>query len=272
MNGKTDKADKNEMKARLIAAAVTLCVALLFGVACLLVSLSPRVAKDDVRKAVPSLMAMDEADDFLDPEEFMEPPVEVEDAGEPDPSEIQDDTPAPTPAGEPDKGEPNERVSTTGNNARPNKSAEKLVTQKQESPVKHTNPSKKEEPDSRISSEMGNKFNPHNGKPTGKETGTAGSSSTGSGAGSAVGVLDGKRKMLSCNNKFSVKLSRQIVVKVRVTVNDKGRVVKARCVTNVDAALAKKLERESLGSTWTPKAGAPDKEGTITWTLKPAIK
>lgn len=270
-----EKGEKSnyEYKARIIAAAVTFALLLLMALACLFVKFSLS-ADDDLRKATPQLMAADMEDEYMDEEDFIEPPKEVEDAGEPSPSEIQDDTPAPSPLGEPDRSTvKSDKVSTSGNRTKPNKSAEKLVTQKHESSLKHTNPSKKNEPDSRISSEMGNKFNAHNGKPTGKEVGTAGSSDTGSGAGSAVGTLDGKRKMLSCNNRFPVRLSRKITVIVKVTVNDKGRVIKARCITpGVDRNLASKLEKESLGSTWTPKAGAANADGRITWTLKPSVR
>lgn len=260
-----------ETRARIIAAAATLLAAVIIFLLLWFVRFAVS-APEPQAKSNPALMAMD-ADEFLDPEEFIEPPIEVVDAGEPDPSQQLDETPAPAPLGEPDLSDTkSDKVSTSGDRTKPNNSAEKLVTQKQESSVKHTNPSKKDEPDSRISSEVGNRFNPHNGTPKGKQTGTQGSSDTGTGAGSARGYLDGKRKMLSCNNRFPLKITKEIKVIVAVTINDKGRVVSARCKTPVDAALAKKLEKESLGSTWTPKAGAPNAQGTITWTLRPSTK
>lgn len=257
---------------QLIAAVVTFLVTALLVLLLLFVKFSLPSSVEAEQKTNPTLMAAD-ADEFIDPEEFIEPPVEVVDAGEPDPSQAIEETPAPAPLGEPDLApEKSTKVSTSGDRTSPNNSAEKLVTQKQESTVKHTNPSKKPEPDSRISSEVGNKFNPHNGTPSGKQTGTAGSSDTGSGAGSTQGYLDGKRKMLSCNNKFPLRISKEIKVVVAVTVNDKGRVVKAKCKTSVDPTLARKLENESLGSTWTPKPGAAEAQGTITWTLRPSTK
>lgn len=262
----------NDSTVRLIAALVTLAIAGLIFLLLWLVQLD-FVSKDAETKPNPALMALED-DDFLDPEEFIEPPVEVVDAGEPDPSEIVDDTPAPAPLGEPDLAPvKTEKVSTSGKNPKPNNSAEKLVTQKPESPVKHTNPSPKEQPDSKIASEVGNKFNPHSGTPSGKQTGTSGSSDTGSGAGSAKGYLDGKRMMLSCNNNFPIKISKEIKVIVDVMVDDKGHVKSARCKTPLsDKVLMKRLEQESLGSKWTPKAGAPLTKGTITWTLKPSTR
>lgn len=264
--------NNKETRARVIAALATLLAAVLIFLLLWYVGFTPSAPEPEV-KANPALMAMEE-DEFLDPEEFIEPPVEIVDAGEPDPAQDLDETPAPAPLGEPDQGPKSDKVVTSGDRTKPNNSAEKLVTQKQESSLKHTNPSKKDEPDSRITSEVGNKFNNHNGKQTGKQTGTSGSSDTGTGAGSAKGTLDGKRKMLSCDNVFNppLKLSKTITVIVNVKVNDKGVVVWAKCRTSVNQDLARKLEKKSLGSRWTPKAGAPDAPGTITWTLKPSTK
>lgn len=253
-----------------IAAGVTTLTAVLLFLILWFSSFSTTQAAANT-PARPQLASID-PDDLLDPEEFIEPPKMVEDAGEPNPIEQQDDTPAPAPLGEPDKGPKNDRVSVSGPNTNPNNSAEKLVTQKDPSQLQHTNPSKKEEPDQKISSEMGNKFNRHNGTPNGKEVGTSGSSTDGTGSGAAQGHLDGKRKMLYCNNKVPVKVSTETRIIVKVWVNDKGRVTKAKCITNVKGNLAAKLEKESLGSTWTPKAGAPITEGTITWTIKPGVK
>ncbi len=257
----------------IIAALLTLLIAGLLVLLLLCVKISLSFSVPDTPKANHTLMALDD-EEFLDPEDFIDPPVEVADAGEPDPSEIIDDTPAPAPIGEPEPAPmKNDKVSTSAQNPKTNNSAEKLVTQKPESPLKHTNPSPKDQPDQKVASEVGNKFNPHNGTPTGKQTGTSGSSDTGSGAGSAQGYLDGKRKMLSCNNRFPLRISKEIKVIVEVTVDDKGRVTKARCKTPLgDKSLEKKLEQESLGSTWTPKAGAPLAKGTITWTLRPSTK
>lgn len=261
----------SDRKAHIIAAAVTAVAVLLFVLACVLVRFSPQ-APDLPDRATPQLLAADDVSDDWQ-EEFIEPPVVVDDAGEPQPSEVQDDTPAPAPLGEPDKADvKSDKVSTNGPETKPNNSASKLVTQKKNSPVKHTNPSKKEQPDSRIASEVGQKFPPHNGKSNGKQTDSNGSSTVGSGNGSAVGKLDGKRRMLSCNDKFPVKLTKQITVIVEVTVNDKGRVIKATCKTHVAESIRKKVVEESLKSTWTPKAGAVPAIGTITWTLRPKVK
>lgn len=253
-----------------IAAAVTVTVAaLLFLILWYSVFTVPQAKA--TAPAHPQLASID-PEDLLDPEEFIEPPEMVDDAGEPNPNEQQEEPPAPAPLGEPEQGPKNDRVSVSGPNTTPNNSAEKLATQTKPSPMQHTNPSKKEQPDQKIRSEVGNKFNRHNGTPSGKQTGTSGSSADGTGSGAAQGYLDGKRKMLHCNNKVPVKVSKVTTVKVKVWVNDKGRVTKAQCITNVRGDLGAKLEKESLGSTWTPKAGEPLKEGIITWTIKPGVK
>lgn len=262
---------KSERKAHAIATTVTVVAVVLFALACAFVRFSPQ-APAAPERANPQLLAVDDAPDDWQ-EEFVEPPVVVDDAGEPQPREVRDDTPAPAPLGEPDKSDvKSDRVSTNGPETKPDNSASKLATQKKDSPVKHTNPSKKEQPDSRIASEVGQKFNPHNGRPNGRKTDSDGSSAVGSGTGSAVGKLDGKRRMLSCNDKFPVRLTKQITVIVEVTVNDKGRVIKAKCKTPVVKSIRDRVERESLGSTWTPKAGAVPAIGTITWTLRPTVK
>lgn len=262
----------HESHIRIISGVVTLVVAVLLFLFLWFVTFTVTPTEEPA-KTSPALLAIDE-EEFIDPEEFIEPPMEVENAGEPNPMTNNDDSPAPSPAGEPEPSPvKSDKVSTSGKNQTPNSSSEKLVTQKQTSPLTHANPSPKDVPDSKITTEVGGRFTQHNGSPDGKQTGTSGSSQDGSGAGSAEGYLDGKRKMLSCNNKFPIKISKDITVKVSVTVNDKGRVIKAKCLTQLaDKSLARKLEQESLGSTWTPKAGAPDAIGTITWHLKAVTK
>lgn len=270
-----------ETEARLWAGLITVLIAagLFFW---LWFTYLPYVKPKSEKRATPEFMALEEIEEeeLIEPEEFIEPPQVLEEAREPHPTSPVPDNPQPAPLGEPEPSEvKSDKVVTSGDNPTPNKSAEKLVTQTKPSPVQNTTPSPKPEPESKISGEMKNKF-AHNGTPAGKETTTSGTATntpvatTGQGA-SVQGVMQngGNRKMLRCNNKFPIAISKPIKVIVEVTVNDKGKVTKAVCKSSLtDASLKQRLIDESLKSTWTPEAGAPEAKGTITWNLVPATK
>lgn len=249
-----------------IAAAATLLIALLLWLLLILVP----VAGEEPVKPQKAEIALANPDDLLDPEEFIEPERLVEDAGEASSEEAPEPEPTPKPAGEPEKGPVNDKVVTSGSNPKPNTSAERLATQRQTSPVKATEPSTHDEPDQKISSEVGGKFSKHNGTHDGKQTGTAGSSTADGKGVSAAGTMGGGRSLKSINKSLQVKLSKPVVVKVEVTVDADGRSSHARCITpGVDASLRRKVEQQSNTARWTPKKGAPNATGTITWTIAP---
>ena len=110
----------------------------------------------------------------------------------------------------------------------------------------------------------------NNGTHDGIQTGTAGSSTADGKGVSAAGTMGGGRSLKSINKSLQVKLSKPVVVKVEVTVDADGRSSHARCITpGVDASLRRKVEQQSNTARWTPKKGAPNATGTITWTIAP---
>lgn len=262
----------SDNRIRLLAALITLLVGALIFFWLWLVQYSFSIAEPP-QKVSHELMALNEEDELLDMEEFIEPPIEVPDAGEPNPMTQNDDSAAPSPTGEPQQSPvKSDKVSVSDKNPNPNNSADKQNPKKNESDLKTVTPSPKEQPDSKITSDVKNKFNNHNGTPDGATADVSGSSATGTDTGSVQGVLDGKRKLLSCNNKLGLKVSKKITVIVDVTVNDQGKVLTANCRTQVAANIRQKVETAAKGSTWTPKAGAPVAKGTLTFTIIPTTK
>lgn len=106
------------------------------------------------------------------------------------------------------------------------------------------------------------KFNPVNGN-NGK-AGTSGAGADGTGiSGSAKG-----RSFISCP-KPRVTLRHRTVVKVEVTINAEGKVIKAVALGSADAEIRKKCEDAALGAKWSEKPGAQDVKGSITFTITP---
>lgn len=247
-----------------IAAIATLLIAVALVLLFVLVRISAHapytLSKADITLIDPA--------DLLDPEEFIEPVLEK--PGEQDAPTLPEPDTSPAPYGEPDKAPvPSDKLVTSGKSSKPNTSAERLVSRPDPSPVEATEPSKKDEPDSRIANELGGKFSKHNGTDQGKQTGTTGTSQDGTGV-SASGTMGGGRSLISVNNRINARLSRQITLKVEVKVDDQGHSSSARCITpGVEASLKKKIENASNTARWTPKPGAAVATGTLTWTLRP---
>ncbi len=249
---------------RLIAIVATVIIALLLLMTLLFVHL-------DLPAKSPESEAQTLTMDALDPEdvpEFIEPLL-LEDAGDLDVMEETD--PAPVPDGQPQEApEPSNKKVVNGENPNPNPSQEKLVTTKQPSTKKTTDPTPKQEPDQSIAANMKSQFSPNNGKPGGSSTPSANSGSGGTGSG-AIGTLKGGRKLLSCPLP-SVTLRQKVVIKVEVYVNAQGKVTEANVLSgSSDATLREKCRQASLKATWTPQADAPRTRGVITWTLVPKI-
>lgn len=203
-------------------------------------------------------IAMLETDDetFIEPELVTDPGVQ--DATEPG-------EPAPQVNGEPEPADkPNDRVVVSGKNEQKTPAVEKPITQKQPSTVKATEPTKNDKPDQKIQGKT--KFNTgKNGDPNGKPGATG---SGGQGSANAHGSMKG-RSLISCP-KFTPNLSKTEKVVLRVTVTEEGSVRKAsfkqRCSIT---AVNEQCLQAALKSRWTPKKGAGDKEGTLTFTLTP---
>lgn len=249
---------------RLIAAVGTLIAVLLLLMLCLLVHLRlPQ--KQPAAETSPLEMAAIEPDLT---EEFIDPLL-LENAGDQDAREHTD--PAPVPDGRPDPADkPQDRRVVNGDNPNPNPSSEKLVKSKNPSTKRTTDPTAKNQPDTRIADRMSGQFTPHNGRPGGSSQPSANSGSGGTGSG-ATGTLRGGRKLLSCPLP-TVSLRQKVVIKVEVYVNAEGRVTEANVISgSSDPTLREKCRQASMKAKWTPKADAPRTRGVITWTLVPKI-
>lgn len=200
----------------------------------------------------------------MEEELFIEPEI-VKDLGEPD-AETHD-SPAPVTKGEPEKAETeNTKLVVPGKNPRPAPAQPKKVSQKKESPVKTTEPSKTDEEKKKVTSKIAGKFSPHNGSASGK-SGVSGAGGSGVGiAGSVAG-----RTFKGCP-KPSVELQNKVVVEVRVTINAAGRVTSATARSkrgNPSAAILRACEQAARGARWNEDPSTPSARGSITFTITP---
>ncbi|MDE6271823.1 MAG: hypothetical protein K2M31_02310 [Muribaculaceae bacterium] len=247
----------------LIAAGVTIFVALL--IFCFLYWGQVGMPRMDMAAA--STPEIDQEELFLEPDLLDEeqPPMEakVEDVGEPE-SETSTEA-APEALGEPEKAEPKEEVripDVKGKSETKTPPKDKLITQKQESPVKTQEPSGKET--KKIADPTANAFSPHNGKKNGRDgQAGAGGSSTG-----ITGTANGW-SFQGCP-KPSVTLSNRVTVRVNVTVDEKGNVTSAKAsgaTPEINAA----CRQAALQAKWKPSDPNNRRKasGTITFTISP---
>lgn len=244
-----------ENKDRAIAAGVTFIAVLLI----LLFLFTGRMSLQRAELAeasTPELMLDDE-----DEEMFLEPEI-LKDQGEPDAT--THDSPAPVEQGEPVKAPvENTKIVEPGENPKPAPQVEKKITQKQESPVKATEPPATNEEQSKISSAMANKFSGKNGATDGK-SGSNGSGGTGVGiAGNANG-----RTFLGCNTP-NVTLRHKTTVKVSVVIDASGKVISATASGSADASIRRACEQAARTARWSEKKGTGETRGSITFTITP---
>lgn len=243
----------NPHKDSIIAAAVTFAVALLI----LLFLFTCGLTFDRAQLAQSSTPEIAAEEDEL----FIEPEI-LRDLGEED-ATVQD-APAPAFKGEPEQApEENTKLVTPGKNTKPAPPVEKPVTQKTESPVKATEPSKSEEEKKKVTSAMANKFTSRNGAAEGT-SGTQGAGGNGMGISGSVSG----RTFKGCP-KPSVTLRHKVRVTVNVTIDASGRVISAKARGGADASIRRACEQAALGARWSEKKGAPEAKGTITFTITP---
>ncbi|MDE7412597.1 MAG: hypothetical protein K2N05_02235 [Muribaculaceae bacterium] len=248
-------ATHSQNKDRAIAAGITFLVVLLILVLLFTGGMNYQRA-ELAHSSTPEIMLPEE-----DEEQFIEPEI-LTTQGEPDAT--ANDKPAPVEQGEPVQApEENTKIVIPGDNPEPAPQIEKPITQKKESPVKATTPPATTEEKSQVASAVANKFSGKNGSPGGK-TGSNGSGGTG------VGV-DGKangRQFISCPSP-SVSLRHQTTVKVSVVINAEGKVIEATASGTSDATIRRACEQAARSARWTPKAGAGETRGSITFTITP---
>lgn len=191
---------------------------------------------------------------------FLEP--ELVDVGEPMPAtEAQA---APEALGEPEKSEPTEvRIpEVQGKSEERTPPKEKLVTQKDPSPVTSREPSSKQT--KKVSDPTANAFSPHNGKPNGRNgSAGAGGNSTG-----VTGTANGW--VFKGCPKPSVTLSNKVTVTVKITVNEKGYVTNAKA-SGATPEINHACEQVVYKAHWEPTDPKNRRKasGTITFTIRP---
>lgn len=246
---------QNDKNAKLIALAATLILAALTFFCLLTVT----IGWDKQAITEKTIQAPEEEEIFID--------AELLEHGDEDIFDI--DEPAPAPEGSPEQAdEPQDKLVATGENPMPSSPQEKLTSQKQDSPVKSTEPPKTQKEESKISSTMKDKFSSSNGKTDGKPAGTG---TGGSGIGTA-GSLNG-RTFLGCAEP-SVAVSKEVKIVVNVTVDASGKVTEASFKSDSgpgqgNTTLRNACVQASKNARWSKKEGARPARGTITWTLKP---
>lgn len=177
---------------------------------------------------------------------------------------------APADKGEPEQApEVNREIESPGKNeAVEAPKPAKVVTQSKPSPVKVTEPKKSEKEPKRATDPTAGKFGPKNGVKDGKNKGQG----TGQqGTAKVKGSVRGRD--FRPGPSFTAEVSQRTVVVVSVTVNSAGKVTYAR-VSNSGGASGKVQEQcrqNAYKARWTEKQGAPDANGTITYTITPRI-
>lgn len=243
--------DRNN-RDRIIAAAITFAAVLLILLFLFVGGMS--VERRELAKASSPELMQDE-------ETFLEPEI-LQDLGEPDAT--AHDAPAPVEQGEPEQAPVvNTKLVVKGDNPNPGPAVEKKVTITKESPVKATEPQATKEETSKITSSMADKFSGKNGAVDGSN-GSNGSGGTGVGIqGNANG-----RDFLGCN-KPDVSLQHKTTVKVSVVINADGKVISATASGGASAAIRRACEAAARSARWSPKKGAVETRGSITFTITP---
>lgn len=193
---------------------------------------------------------------------FIEPEI-LRDLGEPD--AVNHDAPAPAFKGEPEPSETdNTKLVVPDKNPKPAPPIEKPITQTKESPVKATTPSVSDEEKQKVTSSVAKGFSGRNGASEGKD-GVNGAGGSGTGvAGTASG-----RTFLNCPRP-DVTLQHKTVVKVNVVIDQDGNVISASAAgAAASAEIRKKCEQAAKGAKWSPKKGAGETRGSITFTITP---
>lgn len=209
-----------------------------------------------------ALLAHDSTPEIQPDELFIEPEL-LTDLGETDASVT--DKPAPVIQGEPEKAESdNTRIMEPGENPKPAPQVTKKITQKKESPVKATEPTATKEERQKITSSMADKFSGRNGAPEG----SAGSSGSSTGLGIGIKGTAAGRSFLGCDRP-NVELRHKTTVKVSVVINAEGRVVSASASGGSSAAIRRACEQAARSARWSPKKGASETRGSITFTITP---
>ncbi len=244
----------NNKKDRLTAALCTLLFAALTIGILLATHLSIDIASEPEKKK-PELIAIEE-------EIFIEP--KLLNLGEKDAT--ANDEPAPVQQGEPEPApKDNDRLVEPGKNPKPAPQKPKLVSSKKESPVKTTEPSATKQERSKITSSMAKGFSGQNGQVNGKN----GSSGSG-GEGAGVRGFARGRVFRGCP-KPDVTLQRKVTVSVTVTVDEQGNVTSATAQGGASASIRRACERAARQARWSPKKGAGETRGTITFTITPRV-
>ena len=240
---------------RLIALAVTAVVALMLLLWLMVATLGRD--KEALTKMQPPIE--EEQEIFIDPELLT--------LGEPD--AVTKDKPAPAPSGQPEQSEtPSDKLVVPGEKTEPSQSTEKLVSTTHESTLQTKEPTKTEEPESKISSTMKDKFSPKNGKTEGNDE-SVGAGGTGCGV---AGSVNG-RSFLGCSLP-SVSVNKAVTIYVSITVDENGKVIEARFKSDKGAGAGNQTLRNacvkaSYNARWSVKKGEPRATGTITWNLRP---
>lgn len=243
-------------QSRIAALAITLLTAVLIVLTLIYTRLGA-INSEMMSKANDSVPENDEI--FID--------AEMYDPGQPEIKE--DDQPSAAPQGEPEKGEEENDRLTVKDDKLPKESAQqpKTVTQKQASDVKVKQTSNSEKESKKISSKMGNAFAPHNGKTDGKQDG----SGTGN-VGLGVSGLDGRKRLTDPVVKQFVE--KQVTIKIRITVNESGRVTDASFVSDSGPGAGNSTLRNACLAAskrikWSKKEGKATDTGILTYKLTP---
>lgn len=204
----------------------------------------------------------DDEEIFLEPELLV-----VADPG--DEEEKTVDEAAPQTPGEPDPAEIEQPVRVVKNLELPKEppvsnKPKQVADNNKESELQTSTPKLTEEEEKRIASMSGKLKSDNNGSRTGKESGNSGSGGDGV---AFAGNVNG-RTMISCPT-WKVRLTQKTTVKINITVDADGNVVKATAVSGGTPNLRTQCEKMAKGSKWTAKKGASPVAGTITFTITP---
>ena len=246
-----------DRKAAIIAASITFGVALI-----ILVLLFVLTVGDDRR-----MLAESSTPELQDDEEiFYEPEMLIVEHKGDEKSDLDIEEAALQPSGIPEPAEAEQPERVVRNEVAPKEETPaakpKLVATEKPAEVKTATPQLSREEEKQIAS-MSSKFkSENNGGFTSGET---------NGSVSTSGQLNGSgnrgRRMESCPSS-SVKASQKVVVTVKVVVTEKGT-VKSATATGGNQAQRNACQQMAMKSRWTPREGAGDVAGTITFTIIP---
>lgn len=160
--------EMNPKKDKYIAAGITFAVALILLLFLFFCGM-------DFDRSMLAETSMPEIQALVEDEElFIEPEI-VENLGEQE--AVKNDEPAPMIKGNRKSSDREHQTRSAGKNPKPAPAEPKKVTQKKESPVKATEPSKTDEEKKKVTSKLAGKFSPHNGAESGK-SGSSGAGAT----------------------------------------------------------------------------------------------